>query len=87
MSSIRKRNGKWQARIRILGFDPAEKTFASRADAQAWATVTESEMLRGAYIKRTDAERTTLHDALERYEREVTPTKRSAPVELFLIRA
>lgn len=87
MASIRKRNGKWQARIRILGFDPAEKTFASRADAQAWATVTESEMLRGAYIKRTDAERTTLHDALERYEREVTPTKRSAPVELFLIRA
>ena len=87
MASIRKRNDKWQVRIRIKGFEPVEMSFSTHADADAWGKITEAEMLRGAYIKRTDAERTTLYAALDRYERELTPSKRGAAVELLRIKA
>ena len=83
MAQIRKRGTKWQARIRIKGQPSVEKTFITKADAEAWAKLTESEMIRGVYIKRTDAERTTLSEALDRYEAEVTPTKRGAAIERF----
>lgn len=87
MASIRKRNDKWQVRIRIKGFEPLEMSFSTHADADAWGKITEAEMLRGAYIKRSDAERTTLYAALDRYERELTPSKRGAAVELLRIKA
>jgi integrase len=83
MAQIRKRATKWQARIRIKGQPSVEKSFITKADAEAWAKLTESEMIRGVYIKRTDAERTTLSEALDRYEAEVTPTKRGAAIERF----
>lgn len=87
MASIRKRNEKWQARVRVKGFESVEKSFLNRADADAWGKITEAEMLRGMYIKRTDAERTTLREALERYEHDLTPSKRGAKVESFRIKA
>ena len=34
-------------------------------------------MVRGVFIDRADAQRTTLEDALKRYQLEVTPTKRA----------
>ena len=82
MASIRQRDGRWQARITLQGFPPIAKTFSNKADAQAWGKITESEMIRGIFIRRSDAERTTLYEALERYEREVTPGKRGANTEL-----
>lgn len=78
MATIRKRGNKWQARIQVKGFDQVAKSFMTRADAEAWGKLTESEMIRGVFIKRTDAEQTTLGEALARYEREVTPSKRGA---------
>ncbi len=76
MANIRKRGNKYQARIQIKGIDQVAKSFTNKADAEAWSKITESEMIRGVYIKRTDAERTTLLEALQRYEVEVTPSKR-----------
>lgn len=87
MATIRKRGDKWQARIQIKGFDPIAKSFSSRTDAEAWGKINEAEMIRGTYIKRTDAERTTLHEALERYEQEVTPHKRGKETEAQRIKA
>ncbi|MFZ1246110.1 MAG: site-specific integrase, partial [Azonexus sp.] len=87
MATIRKRGDKWQARIQIKGFDQVAKSFSSRNDAEAWGKITESEMIRGAYIKRTDAEQTTLADALDRYEREVSAKKRGATQEAMRIKA
>lgn len=83
MAQIRKRGTKWQARIRIKGQPSIEKSFSTKADAEAWAKVTESEIIRGIFIKRTDAEQTTLSEALDRYEAEVTPTKRGASIERY----
>jgi len=86
MATIRKRGDKWQARIQIKGTDQCSKSFSSRSDAEAWAKITEAEIIRGVFIKRTDAERTTLGDALKKYEDEVTPNKRGADQELHRIR-
>lgn len=78
MASIRKRGDKWQARIQLKGFDPVGKSFMVKADAEAWAKITEAEMIRGVFIKRTEAERTTLFEVLDRYRQEVSSTKRGA---------
>jgi len=57
----------WQAIIRKRGFPSQTKTFRTKRDAESWAKITESEMVRGVFIQRNDAERTLLADALNRY--------------------
>lgn len=86
MATIRKRGEKYQVRIQLKGFEPVGKSFSGKADAEAWGKITESEMLRGVYIKRTEAETTTLGDALGRYQREVTEGKRGKEVEFIRIK-
>lgn len=83
MAAIRKRGDKWQARIRIKGQAAIEKSFSNKADAEAWAKITEAEMIRGVFIKRTDAERTTLLELIDRYGREISPTKRGHDAESY----
>jgi len=67
---------QWRAQIRRKGFPVQRKTFNSRAEAEAWAAVVESEMARGIFVSRKEAENTTLAEALDRYEREVSQEKR-----------
>ncbi|HYD81873.1 MAG TPA: site-specific integrase [Paucimonas sp.] len=43
-----------------------------------WAAIVESEMARGVFFSRTEAESTTLGDALERYWREIRSKMRNA---------
>jgi integrase len=77
MSTIRKRGDlQWECQIRKKGFPPLTKTFTSKVDAEDWGKVTEAEMIRGAFIHRAEAERMTLAEALERYEREVSSRKK-----------
>ena len=77
MATIRKRGDlQWQAIVKRKGHPLLSKTFTNRKDAEAWATVIESEMVRGVFVSRAEAERTTLNECIERYEEEVTPTKR-----------
>ena len=63
----------WQARIRKKGFPTQSKVFRTRREAEAWATVVESEMVRGVFVSRSEAEGTTLGEAIEQYIKEVTP--------------
>ena len=87
MATIRKRGPyQWQAQIRKTGYPQQSKTFESRAEAEAWARALESEMDRGVFVSRSEAEQTTLGEALERYLREVTPTKKGADREAGKIR-
>jgi integrase len=68
MASIRKRNPyQWEVRIRKRGYPTACKTFETKLDAEAWARQIESEMDRGIFISRTEAERYTLSECLDRY--------------------
>ena len=83
MATIRSREDQdgitigWQAQIKRKGFPLQVKTFRTKSEATHWATVTESEMIRGVFIQRSDAERTTLAEVLDRYVTEVLPGKRS----------
>lgn len=79
MASIRKLpSGKWNVRITRKGYPLQTKSFTTRSDADKWARTIESEMDRGCFVCRSEAEATTLGDALERYRREVTPKKKGA---------
>lgn len=87
MAAINKRGPyQWRAQIRRHGFPALSKTFTTKAEAEAWAKMNESEMARGIWVSRGEAEATTLHEALERYEEEVTPGKKSAVGEKSFLR-
>jgi len=76
MAYISQRGEYWRVEIRRRGYKPIYRTFDTRQQAQQWARRTEGEMDAGMYVDRTEAERTTLREALERYQREIVPTKR-----------
>lgn len=81
MATFVKRGDSWQAKVRRKGYEPISRTFDTKALAERWARDVEAEMDRGSYVDRTEAERTSLKEALERYEREVTPKKKGASQE------
>ncbi|MFA7496278.1 MAG: site-specific integrase [Acidithiobacillus sp.] len=93
MSAIFERKDKlgrrigWQARIRRRGFPELTKTFRTQEDAEAWHNKTLSEMQRGLWRDSTEAEHTSLGEALERYLKEETPQKRGARQEASRIQA
>lgn len=64
--------------IRKNGFPQQIKTFKTKADAQKWARLIESEIDRGVFIDRTEADKTTIGELIDRYIQEVTPLKKSA---------
>lgn len=74
MASIRKRGPRqWEVRIRKKGYPLQSKTFETKVTADAWARMIESEMDRGIFVSREEAERTTLHTAIERYIQQYIP--------------
>ncbi len=77
---------QWQAKIRRKGFPSQTKTFNTRADAEFWARQLENEMDRGVFLSRKEAENTTLTEALDRYENEVSALKKGYPQERKRIR-
>jgi integrase len=88
MASITKRGPyQFQAQIRRKGYPTQQRTFETKREAEAWATTIESEMHRGIFVDRSEAERTTFGEALARYAREVTPDKRGWETELCRIKA
>jgi integrase len=76
MAYISQRGAYWRAEIRRRGYKPVYRTFDTKQQAQAWARRVEGEMDSGGYVDRSESERTTLRDALERYRRDIVPEKR-----------
>lgn len=77
MATIRNRGPyQWQAICKRKGIGSTSKTFLTRKDAEDWAKITEAAMIRGHYIKRDDAEKTTLAELINRYRETILPTKR-----------
>ncbi|HUA35832.1 MAG TPA: hypothetical protein VMA09_19640, partial [Candidatus Binataceae bacterium] len=72
----RNRSGNWEVAIRRRNYPSQYGTFDTRAEAERWASVIEGEMARGRFVPSTEAERTSLAQALERYEREVSVRKK-----------
>ncbi|WP_410499169.1 tyrosine-type recombinase/integrase [Chitinibacter sp. S2-10] len=83
MATILKRgDSQWQATIRKKGYPTQCKTFTLKREAEDWAKAIESNMRKGVFADRTEAEQTTLYDALSRYGQTVTPDKKGRVREL-----
>ena len=83
MASFQKRSGSWRATIKRKGFDRITSTFDTKTEAEKWARSIENEMDRGVFVSRTEAENTTLSEALDRYEREVSVKKKGYSQEKY----
>ena len=78
MASFQKRSGSWRATAKSKSMGRITRTFDTKTEAEAWAKVTQSEIVRGVFVSRQEAENTTLSEALDRYEREVIPARKGA---------
>lgn len=76
MASITKRGSTYLVRVRRKGYPTVTKSFRTKAEAEKFQLVIESEMSRAVFVDRSEAERTTLRDALARYLAEVVPGKK-----------
>jgi integrase len=82
------RRGKfWRVKIRRAGLPAQTRTFDNKTLAQLWARSVETGIDNGVVVDRRLAERTSLAEILERYRREVTPTKRGAADENLRLKA
>jgi integrase len=61
-------SGKWQSIVRKKGYPTQYKMHLTKYDAEKWATLIESEMIRSVFVDNKEANITTLTDALVRYE-------------------
>lgn len=87
MATIRKKGDyQWHVQVRRKGYPPQTKTLETKAAAEAWVREIEGEMDKGVFVSRAEAERTTLREVLERYECEVTPSKKGATKEKSVIK-
>ncbi len=74
MASIYKHHSnKWVAAVRRKGFPTSTRTFNRFADAKRWASEAEVALHR----IRTEGEKHSLHEAIERFESEVVPNYKS----------
>ena len=88
MATIRKKGEyQWHVQVRKKGYAQQTRTFDTKAEAIAWANMIESEMSRGIWVNRGEAERTTLRETLNRYSREISAKKRGAVKERSIIAA
>ena len=80
MASIRKRTNKdgstsYRVDIRLKGHPAERATFTRLTDAKAWAQDTESAIRDGRYFKTRESQKHTLGELIDRYIRDVLPTK------------
>ena len=83
MATIRLFRKKWQAIVRRKGYPSQSKSFDLRKDAEKWARQQERLFDTHQWVDYSEAERTTLHELICRYEEEVTATKRGANIEKY----
>jgi integrase len=88
MASIRKHRSKWQVQIRRSGHPAVSRSFTQKIDALAWARKIERDIDSGDLVTNHRAlNGVTVADLLTRYKDTITPTKRSAQVESYIIGA
>lgn len=82
MATIERRSKGWRARVRRQGIGTVDRRFLTKAEAVAWASQFEGRYLNNEFRTAVPEQLgLTLHAALLRYEKEVTPLKRGAPQE------
>lgn len=88
MATIRKRGPQqWEAQVRLQGWPTQSKSFPTKVEARQWANALEADMIRGLYVDRRSLDQIQLGDLLDRYMREITPTKKSQQTEQIRLQA
>lgn len=86
MGTITKRGDlQWQAKVRRKGFPSQSRTFMYKEDAEKWVRALERELETSGFVDRREAEKSTLGEVLKRYQKEITPSKKSAEIESIKI--
>ena len=83
MATITKRTAKdgtpsYRVEVRLKGYPPQRATFARLTDARQWAKETETDIKRGRHFKTAEAKRHTLAALVDRYVRDVLPSKKAS---------
>lgn len=82
MGTITKRGElQWQAKVRRKGFPTQSRTFSYKEDAEKWVRALERELETTGFVDRREADKSTLGEVLRRYQKEITPAKKSASIE------
>jgi integrase len=79
MTTIRKRQGKYQVQVRLQG-QQISKTFKQLKDAKKWGVFYESKINLGNDLEIVD-KNLSLRDLINRYLSEITPTKKGSESE------
>lgn len=82
MASLRRRSGRWQARVSRKGHGVITKTFLSKEDALKWARSVERTLDLDGVLPRRVASHATVDDLIRRYKSEVLPKLRGAATEV-----
>lgn len=69
---------RYQAKVRLKGYPAQAATFHRKKEAERWAQSTEAALRERRYFKTAESGRRTVGELLDRYSREILPTKRSA---------
>lgn len=80
MASIEKRISQenkisYRVKVRLKGFPTQQATFERLTDARRWAQQTEAAIREGRHFKTSEAKRHTLAEMIDRYIKEITPSK------------
>ena len=85
MATFERRGDYWRVKVRRTGFPVQSRTFDNKTLAERWAREVENDMDRGDFVDRSEAEKNTLGAVLDRYRREITPSKKGADSEAYRI--
>jgi len=66
---------RYRARVEMKGYKKQSATFSSKTKARIWKQQTETAMREGRYFKTIEARKHTLGDLIDRYIRDVLPSK------------
>ena len=83
MASIRKRNKRWEARVRRNGCPTQTKTFTHKSSAQKWAREAEIALEQGDLTNHNNCQSITFNMAVERYLAEVSIHHKGHDVERY----
>ncbi|MBL1263627.1 tyrosine-type recombinase/integrase [Candidatus Methylomicrobium oryzae] len=80
MATIEKRTAEngdisFRVKVRLKGYPAQSATFDRLTDAKKWASATESAIREGRHFKTAEAKKHTLGELVDRYIKEVLPTK------------
>ena len=87
MASLRKRNNRWEVRVRRSGQPTQTKTFTLKSDAQQWAREAEIALEKGELLQKPQCSPITLERAVNRYLEDVATHHKGITSERYRLGA